>query len=79
MLRCPEDHSELTAANPQLVNRINHAVAQGRLKNRSGNIVPKPLDGALVRADGQIAYPIVDEIPVLLVDEGIRLVEFEST
>ena len=35
--------------------------------------------GRWCAADRQIAYPIVDEIPVLLVDEGIRLVEFEST
>ena len=49
MLRCPEDHSELAAADAQLVGRLNEAVAQGRLKNRSGNLVTKPLDGALVR------------------------------
>jgi len=43
------------------------------LKNRGGQTLSKQLDGALLRADGRIAYPIVDEIPVLLIDEGIPL------
>ena len=77
MLRCPEDHSRLTAADAALLARLNAAVASGRLKNRAGQTIEKPLDGALVRADGQVAYPIIDEIPILLVDEGIRLAEME--
>ena len=77
MLRCPEDRSRLTAADAELLARLNSAVASGRLKNRAGQTIEKPLDGALVRADGQVAYPIIDEIPILLVDEGIRLAEME--
>ncbi len=75
MLRCPEDHSRLSLADGELIARLNAAVAGGRLKNRSGQTIEKPVEGALVRADGQMAYPIIDEIPILLVDEGIRLAE----
>jgi uncharacterized protein len=77
MLRCPEDHSRLTSADAHLVAHLNAAGASGRLTNRGGQKIEKPLDGALVRADGQVAYPIIDEIPILLVDEGIRLAEVE--
>jgi uncharacterized protein YbaR (Trm112 family) len=31
------------------------------------------LSGALVRAQGDVAYPIVDDIPVLLPDAGVEL------
>ena len=31
------------------------------------------IDGGLVRAAGDVLYPIVDQIPVLLVDESIAL------
>jgi uncharacterized protein YbaR (Trm112 family) len=31
------------------------------------------LDGGLVREDKAIVYPIVRQIPILLVDEGIPL------
>lgn len=77
MLCCPEDRSRLTAADAALLARLNAAVASGRLKNRAGQTIEKPLDGALVRVDGQVAYPIIDEIPILLVDEGIRVAELE--
>jgi uncharacterized protein YbaR (Trm112 family) len=71
ILRCPEDHSKLTLADSALVERLNKSVAGKELKNRSGQAVEKPLDGGLVRADGQVLYPIIDRIPILLVDEGI--------
>jgi len=75
LLCCPDDRTPLKQADGELVARLNAQVATGKLKNRGGQMVSKPLDGALVRADGQIAYPIVDEIPVLLIDEGIQLAE----
>ncbi len=33
--------------------------------------LPVPLDAALVREDGAVAYPIRDGIPVLLPEEAI--------
>jgi len=75
ILRCPEDHSRLSAAGAESVARMNEAVASGRLQNRGGRKVEKHLDGALVRADGKVAYPIIDQIPVLLVDEGIFIAD----
>jgi uncharacterized protein YbaR (Trm112 family) len=76
MLRCPEDHSKLSLADTALVSRLNAAVAAGRLKSRGGQKVEKHLDGALIRADGRLIYPIIDQIPILLVDEAIRSEEF---
>jgi uncharacterized protein YbaR (Trm112 family) len=35
--------------------------------------VKQALAGGLVRQDGKIVYPVRDDIPVLLVDEGIAL------
>jgi uncharacterized protein YbaR (Trm112 family) len=71
MLRCPEDHSKLSLADTALVSRLNAAVSAGRLKSRGGQKLEKQLDGALIRADGRVIYPIVDQIPILLVDEAI--------
>ena len=73
LLVCPENRMPLKPADEEVVARLNAQVAAGQLKNRGGQTIPKRLDGALMRADGQIAYPIVDEIPVLLIDEGIPL------
>jgi uncharacterized protein YbaR (Trm112 family) len=78
ILRCPEDRSPLTMADAALVEHCNQAIAQRRLKNKAGLPVERTLDGGLLRADGAVLYPIVDEIPVLLVDEAIPLAQLGS-
>ncbi len=73
ILVCPEDHSPLSLASSELLDRINRAIAAGKLTNKAGRPLEKPLDGGLVRADQSVLYAIVDEIPMMLVDEGIPL------
>jgi uncharacterized protein YbaR (Trm112 family) len=73
LLVCPDNRTRLSRAEPELVTRLNAAVAEGRLKNKAGQAVENQLGGALVREDRTIAYPVIDEIPMLLVDEGIPL------
>jgi len=73
LLCCPDDRTPLKQADDELVARLNASIAAGKLKNRGAQTMSKQLDGALVRADGRIAYPIIDEIPVLLIDEGLPL------
>jgi uncharacterized protein YbaR (Trm112 family) len=73
MLVCPENKSELALASSDLVERLNRAIAAGGLTNKAGHKVAQPLDGGLVRADGAVVYPIVDDIPMMLIDEAIPL------
>ena len=76
MVRCPEDHSKLTLVDSATVARLNAAVAARRLKTRGGQVIDKPLDGALIREDRRVLYPIIDQIPILLIDEAISSDEF---
>jgi uncharacterized protein YbaR (Trm112 family) len=73
MLVCPESKSELSLASNELIERVNRAIAAGQLANKAGRPVAGPLDGGLVRAEGDVLYPIVDDIPMMLVDEAIPL------
>jgi uncharacterized protein YbaR (Trm112 family) len=73
MVRCPENRTPLALADEALIARINRAIAAGRLKNRVGQTLGRSLDGGLVREDHAVLYPIIDQIPILLFDEGIFL------
>jgi len=71
ILVCPEDKTPVTYAAPEVLTRINSAAARGELKNRKGEAVTQAFKEALVRADGRVLYPIIDGIPVMIIDEGI--------
>ncbi|GAB6166989.1 hypothetical protein JCM19992_29890 [Thermostilla marina] len=73
LLACPETHASLAVADDELVAKLNEAVRAGTLVNRAGDKVNEPLQGALVREDGRVAYPVRESIPVLLIPKGIPL------
>jgi uncharacterized protein YbaR (Trm112 family) len=71
ILCCPESRQELREAGGDLVREVNERIRGGTVKNRGGQPVTEPIEGGLVREDGQYLYPIRKNIPVLLVDEAI--------
>lgn len=74
ILACPETKQELELADAALIEKINGAINQGKIKTRSGQKLTSPIDGGLVqKKDRKYLYPIVDEIPVLLIEEAIPL------
>ena len=76
ILCCPVTHRDLALARPELVKRVNGAIAAGSVSNRDGVILTEPLSEALVTGDGKIIYPVADGIPVLLEGESISGEEF---
>ncbi len=77
ILRCPHDQSSLTRAEPELVEQANRAIAAGQLCNLAGQKLKRQVDGGLVRAAGDLMYPVVDAIPVMLPDEAIDLSQLD--
>lgn len=71
LLRCPQDGTRLALANHELLARVNRSIAAGSLANRAGERVQRPLEAGLLREAGDLLYPIVDHIPVMLPDEAI--------
>jgi len=71
ILICPENRTKLRLAAPEYIQRLNQAISAGTLRNRAGESVQTPMVGGLIREDGKYLYPIVEEIPVLLIDEAI--------
>jgi len=73
LLACPDNQTPLREADEATIARLNQAIAQGRVKTKGGRTVTEPLAAGLIRQDGKLLYPIVDGIPVMLVDEAIPL------
>jgi uncharacterized protein YbaR (Trm112 family) len=73
LLVCPETHQDLTPASADEIVRLNEAIRQGRVRNVGGGTVTETVGGALVRADRAVAYPVRDDIPIMLVEEGVVL------
>ena len=74
---CPRNRLRLRNAEDFLVRRLNRTILAGQVTNLAGQRVEKPLDGGLVRSDGQILYPIIDAVPILVAEEGITLDRLE--
>ena len=73
ILCCPATKQSLSVADDSMVKLLNQAVSRGILANVGQRLVSDHLEGGLIRADRKILYPIRENIPVLLVEEGIPL------
>ena len=72
-VKTPETKQEVILAEETLIAQLNARVGRGELKNKAGQPVSEKLDGGLIRADRKILYPIREDIPVMLIEEGIPL------
>ena len=73
LLVCPETHQDVTLATSGEIALLNEAIGEGRVRTVGGNPVGQPVEGALIRKDRAVAYPIRDGIPVMLVAEGLAI------
>jgi uncharacterized protein YbaR (Trm112 family) len=73
ILVCPETKQPVSLAEPALIENINRKIEAGTIKSKGGSPVASPIDAGLIRADGQVLYPIREDIPIMLIDEAIPL------
>ena len=72
VLCCPADRTAVRLATAPELGELNARIAAG-VKNNGGAAIPEQLEAAIIRADGTFAYPVREEIPVMLIDEAIPL------
>lgn len=73
ILCCPDTKQAVAIADEGLIEKINAAIERGQLKNYAQKPVSEKLDGGLIRSDKKMLYPVREDIPVMLIDEGIPL------
>jgi len=72
VLCCPADRTAVRLATEAELETLNARIAKGT-SNNGGVAVTEKLLAAIIRADGTFAYPVREEIPVMLIDEAIPL------
>ena len=73
ILCCPQTKQKLSLGAESLTLKINDLIAQSALKSRNNIVVEEKVDALLVCEDGLWAYPVRDQIPVMLIPEAIPL------
>jgi uncharacterized protein YbaR (Trm112 family) len=79
LLVCPETHQDLTLATSAEIAQLNEAISLKQIRTTEGKEVDEPLEGALIRVDRHIAYPIRDRIPVMMIPEGLQIAKLNLT
>lgn len=75
---CPVTHMPLRLVPEAMLARLNAEIESGRLKFRDDTRVTEPLEQALMTDDERLAYPIRDDIPLLLEEQGILIAQLDG-
>ena len=73
ILVCPETKQALRVADDSVLEAVNASIVAGSLSNRGGEVVTVAVTEGLIREDGDVLYPVRDDIPIMLIDESIPL------
>ena len=72
ILCCPQTKVPVEVLPEEKLTKLNAQIQAGAVSFVDGAVVDKPLQEALITEDNQTIYRIEDDIPVMLVDQGIQ-------
>lgn len=75
ILCCPASKVPLRMLAGSSIDALNRAIAAGTVHNGAGKRVSEPWRSALITQDNRMVYPVVDGIPVMLVDESVAVMQ----
>ena len=78
ILCCPITRRPLQELHSDVLDRVNTAIVNGKVRNHGGAEIHESQTGALVTQDGDLVYPVRDGIPVLLEEECIHWAAFND-
>lgn len=73
ILCCPETKQDIRLLESRFIEGLNQRIEKGELKTKGGQSVTEKIDGGLLRNDETVVYPIRDQIPIMLIEEGILI------
>ncbi len=78
ILCCPVSKVPLSRLEHSRLDKLNRAIEDGAVDYVNGERVREKLDDALITEDGKVIYPVVDDIPILLADQGIGTTQLQN-
>jgi uncharacterized protein YbaR (Trm112 family) len=78
ILCCPASRQPVTPLAAAQLDALREAQRAGALRHADGSQVEDGLDGGLITRDGRTVYPVVDGIPVMLVERAIDTAQVEA-
>lgn len=76
ILCCPVSKTPLTRLPASKLKKLNQAIESGDALFIHGKPVGDKLREALITEDSKVIYPVVDDIPILLEEQGIGTTQF---
>ena len=76
---CPSTHLPLRLMPEALLAELNARISAGQIKQRDETPVTQPLDQALMTDDERLAYPIREDIPMLLEEYAIAIARADES
>jgi len=71
ILCCPKTKVDVELLSTRELDKLNEAIKKGSVKNVAGELIDTPLNEGLITIDKKTVYRIEEDIPVMLIDEGI--------
>ena len=78
ILCCPVSKTPLTILSQQKLEQLNKAIKSDEALYVGGEKVNEPLQEGLITEDGKVIYPVMDNIPILLEENGIGTTQFQE-
>ena len=78
ILCCPITHRPVKLLGEDILQRVNTAIAAGKVRNHGGVDLDAALVGALVTTEGDLIYPLRNGVPILLEEECINWAAFND-
>ena len=71
ILCCPVSKTPLTRLSSARLEKLNTAIREGEVQTVQGEAVGQALNEVLITEDSKVMYPVIDNIPILLEENGI--------
>jgi uncharacterized protein YbaR (Trm112 family) len=78
ILCCPVSKTPLTVLGRDKLDKLNIAIDANEALYVGGEKIKTSLQEGLITTDGKVIYPVQDDIPVLLEENGIGTVQFSD-